>query len=258
MSKLASALIAASLLIVATVPVLAQDTGPTFVEVETFTVAPEDGPAFVEAVKKIVEAAKLANLDGEFRWSVYQDGDDYRAVSFHKNMAYFDDPAVWMRQFQGTPGEAVLTEAFGMFSGLDMRMTRSVARFVPEWSYQPGESGVTPGEQEGSVVFQTWVKNGQEEAYDENTKAIMAALKETDFAYPIFGHQVIMGDTDETYFVVLHDGLENFYGENSFANAIEKSGIGEKWGALFQARPGLTRGNDNYTSAYRADLSYRP
>ena len=85
------------------------------------TVAPGDAPQFEAAMLKYIEASKLAEIPEEFLFDVYQENDRYLMVSFPENMATFDEPEeAWVARFMGTPGEALVLEAFGIFGAFDV------------------------------------------------------------------------------------------------------------------------------------------
>ena len=148
-----------------------------------------------------------------------------------------------------------MQEAFAEFEDLWVTSTSQMAVHVEDWSYEP-EGGLEAGTQTGAVVFQTWVRPGMNEEYSENTEAVMGLMKEIGYPYPIYGHRVAMGDENLTFFVVLHDGLSDFYGAKSFGALIEASGAGERVSEVFEARGALTYNNDSYQVEWRRDLSY--
>ncbi len=102
------------------------------------------------------------------------------------------------------------------------------------------------------------MRPGSGEEYGESSAGIMAMLKEIGYPYPVYGHRVIMGEENLAYFVILHDGLGNFYGEKDFGNYLQAAGAGEKWSAHMDARGSLVFRNDMFQSQFRKDLSYTP
>ena len=258
MKRLASSLLAvAALLVAGAVPAQAQEEAPNLVSVGTITVTPAHSAQFGELVVKVVEAAKMSNLDAKHGWSVYQQGNEYHFVTWPENWASLDDQGAWVREVGAGDGADLMQEAFAEFEELWATSESHMAGWVEEWSHMP-EDGLQAGDHTGAVIFENWVRPGRGEEYGENTASLMKMLGETGFPYPIYGHRVLLGDESLTYFVVLHDGLSDFYGEKSFGAFIEAAGIGEEWAALFEARNDLIYANDNYQTTWRQDLSYLP
>lgn len=255
MKKFIPSLLAMGALVFLAPPTGAQEEAPQLVSIGTLTVVPSQVEEFAAVVTKVVEAAKMSNLDAKHGWATYQDGNDFHIVSWPENWAQLDDPNAFMREIGEGEGGALMQEAFTEFEELWVTSKSQMAVHVEEWSYEP-ENGLQGGEHTGAVVFQTWVRPGMNEEYSENTAAVMGLMSEIGFPYPIYGHRVAMGDENLTFFVVLHDGLSDFYGANSFGALIEAAGIGERWSEVFDARSGLTYDNDNYQLGWRQDLSY--
>ena len=252
---ISSTLAAAALLFFGALPARAQDP---YIQVQVLEVAPAEISAFVDAVHTLIEAAEAADLSADFGWSVYAEGNRFHVVTSHASMTEFEDEEAFVREFQGTEGEALLGEAFEQFSSLDITASNSLSRTMPEWSYMP-EDGMNEEDMQGVRVFQSWVRGGDnEEAFDENAKAAAALLGEMGWPYPVFASRVVFGEGGLITFAMVHDGLANVYGENAFDGYIETAGIGEKWGELFQARREMIRRNAVLDVTYRADLSYDP
>jgi quinol monooxygenase YgiN len=230
---------------------------PAFVSVEVFEVAPADQAGFTAAVRKIVRAAREAELAERFAWDVYQRDDVFQVVSWHASLTDFEDPDLWYRQFRDTPGQATIEEAFADMAGMDVHMTSAVHRAVSDWSYQPEDPAVEPGgPPTGIFVLHDRLAFGSEEAYAENTRKVMAMLGEVGYRYPVHGHRTVIGEGGQAIFAVLHDGEENFHGENDLAKLLEASGKGEAWGELMGERMSLLRDHETYNVTYRPDLSY--
>jgi hypothetical protein len=258
MKRLASSfLVVAALLVAGVLPAQAQEEAPTLVSVGTLSVTPAHSAQFGELVAKVVEAAKMSDLDAKYRWAVYQEGNKFRFVTWPENWASLDDQGAWVREVGAGEGGAMMQEAFAEFEELWVTSESHMAGMVEEWSYVP-EDGLQAGDHTGAVVFQTWVRPGMAEAYSENTAGIMTLMGEIGFPYPIYGHRVLLGDENLTYFVVLHDGLSDFYGEKSFGAFIEAAGVGEEWAAHFEARNELVYATDTWQSTWRQDMSYLP
>jgi hypothetical protein len=255
MKKLIPSVLAMAALVSAAPPAGAQEEAPQLVSIGVLSVVPSQVEQFAEIVGKVVEAAKMSNLDAKHGWATYQDGNDFHIVSWPENWAQLDDPNAFAREIGAGAGAELMQEAFGEFEELWVTSNSQMAVHVEEWSYMP-EDGLQVGDHTGAVVFETWVRPGMNEEYSENTEAVMGLMKEIGYPYPIIGHRVAMGDENRTFFVVLHDGLGDFYGAKSFGALIEASGIGESWSEVFEARSGLIYNNDSYQADWRQDLSY--
>jgi hypothetical protein len=201
-----------------------EEEGGELVQVTFLKVNPPDVGTFVQAVGKIVEAAKLANLGAEFGWNMWSTGPfDFAFTSTVGSMAEFDDPGAWMRQYAGTEGEAALQEAFGMFSGIQYRETvNRVEEYVPAWSrsteWDPSEMG-------GAHVAEVWLRPGSQQAFDEAVKEYLAFMDEMG---SVWGHRPRVGGSGQHTFVTPFDSQENFYGVNSFERIVKVQGAGER------------------------------
>lgn len=241
-------------------PALAQQEGvrTEYVFVQKFQVAPGDAATFLEAARMAVQAAGQADLARQYGWALYRDGFDFYLVEWPGSMAYFDDPQQWMRQFEGTPGHGTLMAALAMFEEVDMSSTSWVEATEPEWSYMPENPAVGPGDYRGVYVVQDWVRFGHQQAFAENTKAIMGLLGEVGYPYPVFGHRGVIADGGQVTFVVVHDGLDRFYGQNSLERLLAAAGKAEEWGRLMEARSPMLRKVASFTAAYLPEHSYEP
>lgn len=259
MKRLASLLAVAALLTAGVLPAHAQEAPepPNLTSVGTLTVTPAHSAQFAEVVAKVVEAATMSNLDAKYRWAVYQDGNKFHFITWPENWASLDDQGAWVREVGAGEGGALMQEAFDEFQELWVTSESHMAAQVEEWSYEP-EDGLQVGDHTGAVVFQAWVRPGMAEEYSENTAGIMGMLGEMGFPYPVFGYRVLIGDENQTYFVLLHDGLSDFYGEKSIGAFLEASGMGDAWGEHMNARNELMYANDMWQSTWRQDMSYMP
>lgn len=253
-----SLLAASALSLTATAPVLAQEGETTYVVATSYDVAPADAAAFEDVVMKVKQAAEEADLGYDFRWAVHQNGSVYEFVGWRTSMASFDDPNRFVDAFGGTAGEATFQEAAGMFAQLDIPTDMNVFVQVPEWTYWPSEGGVVPGEHAGLMVFQDWVRFASNQAFDENTRALIGILGEAGYPYPVIGHRSVIGEGGVASFVLLHDGLDQFYGENDLGKYLVEAGLAEKWGETIEARGAMMRKSMNHPTFFRPDLSYLP
>lgn len=253
-----SLLVATAPALVAAAPAQAQEGETSYAVVTTYDVASADAAAFEEVVMKVKQAAEEAGMGYEFRWAVHQNGSKYEFAGWRTTMGSFDNPNAFIEAMQGTPGEATMQEAFGMYAQLDVPTDMTVYVQVPEWTYWPAEGGVAPGEHAGLMVFVDWVPYANNQAFDENTRQLIAMLGEMGFPYPIMGHRTLIGEGGVATFVLLHDGLDKFYGENAMENYLSEAGLAEQWGEVIQARRGMMRRSMSYPSYFRPDLSYMP
>lgn len=260
MSRITTVLAAlAALALAGPVPAQAQDTDaeqPAFASVEVIEVVPAEVARFRGAVEKLAQAARKAGLEGRFDWDVYQKDGAFHIVSWHASLKDFEDEDLWYRQFEGTPGQATMEAAFGEIAGLNAKVRTDVHRHLPELSYMPDEPAIEPGKQRGIFLVQDWVAFGSEEAFRENTKAVLALLAEVGYRYPVYAHRTVIGDNGLFVLAVVHDGDANFHGVNSLQGLLEKAGKGEAWGKVMQERMSLLRDHETSSITYRPELSY--
>ena len=236
---------------------LAQDAGERgqLGEMVIWRVAPDAAAEFEAAIAKVTEAAKLANLGEEHAWHIWQDGFDYGLYGQVENMAEFDDPDAFMRAFQGTPGEAMLMDAFESFGSLDYEvLSREVIEAVPGWGYTVEQ----PVEINFAYMYESWMKPGTEMKADELTKEWVALLKETGYAYEAAGSRVHFGDVGRLVFFIWYDNQADYYGPNDIGKALEAKGLGAKWGDFITRWNALITRFEQSTWTYRAGLSYAP
>jgi hypothetical protein len=225
-------------------------------EILTWKVEPADAPAFEAAVRKIVAAATEAKLSRSYGWFFYNELYDYTLVYPVKNMAYFDDPQQWERQFQGTPGEKMLGEAFQAFGDLRYRIVEhEVLEEVADWSYAPASP---PAQAPWAHVDNFWVKPGKEQQFDALTKEFVQFVKENGYAYAVDGHRVHFGDQQKTVFVTFFDSKDAFYGRNGLDALVTRKKVQEKWADMIRRLSLVVSDIEHFDSRYRPDLSYWP
>lgn len=258
MRRIASAvLVAAGIMATASAPALAQEDEGAFWKVTTYKVPPPFAQQFSDAVEKAVEAAKLAELGPEWGWMVYTENSNFHVVTRHESLADLDDEEAWSRQFAGTAGEATLQEAFAMFQEVHGFTVEShITRSLPAWSYEPAEASFGEDGPDGVMLYQSHLMPGTSEAYGANTIALMDMFREMGYPYPIYANRVVVGDESMVYFVMPYDDLANVYGENSIGSWLEKTGMGEKWGALFEERRPMQMDTNSFSMSYASGLSY--
>lgn len=232
--------------------------GGDLAQVMTFEVAPSDVYAFQNTMTKLVSAARQAELAANFGWHMWTDQlGSYTLVYPVPNMAYFDDEEQWMRQYQGTPGEATLMAAFEEFATLDARVTASeVVEQVPNWTHEPA----TPTEWNHTEVHTFWLKPGEPNMmkFDALVQEFMAFFKTVENPYAVWGHRVRMGDVGRTFFVVAFDNKPAFYGENSIEHIAEQKGMLEQWNQLLSRLPALIIKAETTTHDFLPDMTYMP
>jgi hypothetical protein len=260
MRRIATALlVGAGIMAAASAPALAQEDEGAFWKVTTYKVPPPFAENFSDAVEKAVEAAKLAELGPEWGWMVYTENSNFHVVTRHESLADLDDDEAWSRQFAGTAGEATLQEAFGMFQEVHGYTVEShITRSLPAWSYEPAEMAFGEDGPEGVMLYRSHVMPGNMEAYGENTVALMDVFREMNYPYAVWANRIVVGDETMVYYVMPYDDLSKVYGENSIMSWLEKTGMGEKWGALFDERRPMQMSTDSFSMSYASELSYWP
>jgi hypothetical protein len=229
--------------------------GPQYREITQFEVSPGDAAAFEMAIEKIVTAAEQAGLSADFGWLFYRDGSDFTLVYPIESMAYFDDEQQWMRQFQGTPGEALLMEAFGEFTGLHYSSSSHVIKVNPEHTYRPA----TPIENPNYVqVIRNWVAPGQQEAHAENTVKLLALIEEVGWPYEVYAFETVIGDGGLRVYVIPYDDKALYYGDNSLSAYLAQNEKAEAWEALVVERRKLLRDSDDLEMELVPAMTYMP
>lgn len=233
----------------------AEYEGPMFSEVIEFDVSPGDAAGFEMAMKKIVEAAELAELPADYGWMFFRNGSKFTLVYPVESMAYFDDEEQWMRQFSDTPGEATLMEAFGMFDGLDYSSKSMVHKRNLAHSYMPPNPIENPN---NVMVFMNWLKPGKQEAHAENTAALMQIISDIEWRYAVHAYDGVIGDGGLRLYVVPFDDMVTFYGEGSLQAYLAQHEKVEEWGALMGKRMKLIRAMDSMDYEFVPGMTYQP
>jgi hypothetical protein len=224
--------------------------------VQTIKVMPTDARAYEAVMVKMAEAAELAGLSDEYGWTFMNTAFTYTMVFPFEDFAHWDDPQQWLRQFQGTEGEAILQDAIQEFHRLDTRVAASeVLEHVKEWSYEP-EAAV--GTMAFANITEFWLKPGREPQYGELVKDVVAVLEEIDYPYAVTGHRVHFGDSGRTVFVTWYDDRASYYGVNSLDRLlIEKEAMG-RWGELLSRLPELVLDVSDRDATIKPRMSYWP
>ncbi|MFQ5704228.1 MAG: hypothetical protein ACE5HT_09415 [Gemmatimonadales bacterium] len=253
------AMLAFSLMLVLAIPgsLLGQGSEPPsdIVVVTTIRVLPKDAARFGEAVGKIVQAAKEANLGAEFGWSVWTDQFTYDIVGTEKNMAALDgSDGRWMEQFEGTPGRATLEAAFEALNEIPSENLGSeIVQVVPGWSYKLDEISPGPGFAE---VCEYAIAAGMEEKFDAVYKNYIAISKRLDYPYPHIGHRFRYGSPARHVGVTIYDTKEHFFGKNDIERLVEQKGETEAWGKLIEDFLPTVTGVECKHTVYVPEMSY--
>jgi len=231
-----------------------QETGQLY-QVTTWNADPASSLGFEEAVKLFVSAAEKAN--SPFKWAFWQKGTQYMIVYPVDAFAYFDDPGQFMRSLAGTPGEADVEKAMGMWPDLHMTVVSDeISELKEDWSYMVESFDM---ETITAAHFDImWTKPNTEEAWDKLNKDWVTFFRELGSPYPYHGHSVRFGDTGRTVYVTFIDNLSDFYGKNDLEKLIEDKGMGEGWMKLGDAFNATVQRWDHYIMDYRRDMSYWP
>jgi hypothetical protein len=247
--------VAALLAVSFTTPSAIAQTDGSLSQVVKFKVDPPDMADWMQALGMITEAARMSNLDEQFGWSFFEaDPFEFVMVANVEAMSDFDDPQAWMRQFEGTAGQPLLQEAFGILSNVRYRMTTSrVEERVSDWSYQTDfdMESVT-----GASVIEVWIRAGHEEAFEEVLMDYLGFVKEMGYVYPIAGHRPRIGGTGEHTFVTFIDLQENYYGKNALYRIAQARGAGEQLQELMMRFAEHMLDAETYDVSWLSEMSY--
>jgi hypothetical protein len=230
-------------------PVLlhAQQAPPPFTSVGIFHVPVSDSPRFEEAVRGIVDAAGKAKLKARWGWEMWQSDNRYAVVSGLQSMGEMDDPMFWMKQFNNTPGQAALMQAFQKFNGMKLKEESEVMMQVKEWSYMPASG---PPQQPGwALVGEYWQVSGSDEQYDRVVKDAIAFLKSINYPFMIIGNRTPVGQR-RAQFVIVHSDPARYAAEDARLNNHPQ------WQALVARFMPLLADMKTTTWRSRRELSY--
>jgi hypothetical protein len=231
-----------------------EETGQLY-QVTTWNADPASSQGFEEAVKLFVSAAEKAN--SPYKWAFWQKGSQYMIVYPVDAFAYFDDPGQFMRSLAGTPGEADVEKAMGMWPNLHMTVVSDeMAELKEDWSYMVESFDM---ETMTAAHFDImWTKPNTQEAWDQLNKDWVTFFRDLGHPYPYNGHSVRFGDTGRTVYVTFIDNLADYYGKNDLMTMIEAKGMGERWEGFLEQLGKTVRSWDHYDMTYRRDMSYWP
>jgi hypothetical protein len=239
-----------------TSPTVAQEERGQLWDVQTIKVRPDHMDEFMEAVGTIKAAAEAANLAPEWGWHVWTEDFDVHLASMASDMASFDDPEAWMRQFEGTPGQEMVAGAMTklMTEIAAQPGNRELYEHMEAWSYAP-EAPVYE-QPAGAYRHDFWIKPGMAEAFEKVIKDIMAFQMENGAFYSVEGHRVHFGDAGKATFLVVHGGWADFYGKNSFEAQVEAAGKAAAWEEIMTALRDCITAYESSQMEYVPDLSY--
>jgi hypothetical protein len=222
------------------------------------TVNPADAAQFEAAIGKLAEAAKLANLGADYTWYVFNDMFDYTIVLPFEEFAMWDDPSRQMvRQFAGTPGEALAQEAFAAFSEVSgVSGSSEVVISVPAWTYMPT---VTDGPTELGFVHvdEQWIQSQDEGSYSKLAEQYLKLCESVGYPYQIIGHNTLFGETRKML-VTFIDDLGSYYGSNNLPSLLAEKGRSAEYAELMQNWSSIAVRHKHYNLRYRSELSYDP
>jgi hypothetical protein len=201
--------------------------------VVTFEVDPADAAKFQGIAEKIVRAAGQASIDDEYGWTFWNNWYTYTLVS-RFDRAELDNPELWMKRFEGTPGRATLMEAFQELRGVTLRgVTEELLEVMPEWGYTP-QGYTQPATMPATTrvhVHEFWLKPGVELEWNALVKDFMTFFGEIGYPYPIEGHRVRFGE-GRSVFVTVYTSPGEYFGPNSIESLAQARNAGDRWGQL--------------------------
>ncbi|MGQ0816145.1 MAG: hypothetical protein ACT4O1_17080 [Gemmatimonadota bacterium] len=227
---------------------IAQDAPAPYTGVTAFDVPVNEVMRFEEAARQIVDAAGKAKLKRQFGWGIWQNANTYAVVGEMQKIGELDDPMMWMRQFENTPGQSVLMQAFGKFTGMHYREENEVLQFMPAWSYMP--AGMTqPPSYAWAEVAEYWMVAGSDEQYEQLVKEALAVLRSINYPFMIAGYRTPVGKR-RNQFVVLYDDPGRYAAAQA---SLEKN---PQWQALGVRFMGIVSDMQMTVWRFRPELSF--
>ncbi len=254
-------ILALALLLILAVPshLVGQDTNSEgeIVVVTSLRVLPKDVERFGAGVQKIVQAAEQANLGADFGWSVWTDQFVYHIVGTENNMAALDGgDERWMKQFEGTPGQATLAAAFEELSDIpSQNLGSEITQVVPAWTYGLDKIPEQPGFAE---VCEYSIAAGMEENFDGVYKDFIGIITTLGYPYGHIGHRFRFGSPASHVGVTIYDTKEYFFGQNDLERLVEQKGMGDAWSKLIADFLPTVTAVDCSHVAYVPEMSYQP
>jgi len=252
---------AAALLLAASLPhaVAAQEASPggQKMNVTEYRLLPADAARFEAVAGELVNAAREINLDAGYGWFYWNDAFDYTLVYPFENMAYWDDPDQWIRQYQGTSAETNVQELFEEFATIQLEVTENVIlETVPNWSYLLEEA--VSSEQSAFVLANNiWLENGSEMKWDALAQDYVALLAEIEYPYPTIGYRVLFGGGAAIRYVTLYDSKVAYYGTNSMDRLVEAKGRMATWEDILERYTLMAAKEEVAHGAAKPNMGYR-
>jgi hypothetical protein len=225
--------------------------------VVTYRVLPADASRLEGLGEKVVAAAREINLDAGYGWWYWNNVFDYTLVYPFENMAYWDDPEQWARQFQGTAAEEKANKLFGEFATISLQVTANeILETVPSWSYllADAESSVQPAFIEISDIS---IKSGKEMEWDALAQEFAALLAEIEYPYPTIGYRVMFGGAGRMIYVTLYDSREAFFGSNALDRLIEAKGQTATWSDMMDRYVAMAVQQEVHHGVAKPNMGYR-
>ena len=227
-------------------------TGPSpYSTVSGFEVPLPHAARFEEAIRQIVDAAQRARLKPESGWGVWQNDNTYAVVSGMQKIAEFDDPNRFMRQFEQTPGQAVLMQALQKLTGIPYREETEVLQYVAEWSYAPSNAPTAMTANTWVEVIEYWALPGMDAQFDAATKEAIGILRSTNYPFVVLGNRTPIGKRRVQFVVVIDDLAKHA----AVQDRLEKNPQWQAMGARFR---NLVVDVQTSRWRYRPELSYSP
>jgi hypothetical protein len=253
--------VAAALLLATVLPhaLAAQEASPggQKVNVTDYRLLPSDASRFEAVTEELVNAARGINLDPKYGWFYWNDAFDYTLVYPFENMAYWDDPDQWFRQYQGTAAETKVQELFEEFATIQWEVTENaILETVPNWSYLL-EDAVSNEQSAFVMANNIWIKNGSEMEWDALAQDYVALLAEIEYPYPTIGYRVLFGGGAAIRYVTLYDSKVAYYGTNSMDRLVEAKGLTETWNDILERYAMMAAKEDVVHGAAKPNMGYR-
>lgn len=225
--------------------------------VQTSRVLPTDAARYEALTEELAGIAMEIELDPGYGWWFWNDVFDYQLVYPFENMAYWDDPDQWARQFMGTIADERISELFQEFSTITSEITASeVLETVPNWSYLLDVAGSS--EQFAFVeVTDIWLNPGTAMDWEALAKDWVEFLAAAEYPYPVLGYRCMFGCGSNAMLVTLYDNREAYYGVNSLERLVEEKGLGEAFMDIVQRYVQMAARQEISHGAARPGMGYR-
>jgi hypothetical protein len=231
--------------------------GSSKLNVSVSRVLPADAARYEMLVEELVSVAREINLDPGYGWFFWNNVFDYTLVYPFENMAYWDDPDQWVRQFQGASAETKVNEIFEEFATISLEViSNEILETVPNWSHLLEEAAAS--EQSAFIeVTDIWIQGGKAMEWDALAQEYASFLAEIEYPYPTIGYRVLFGADERVVYVTLYDSREEFYGVNSLDRLIEAKAGTATWSAMWERYISMAARQEVHSGAARPNMGYR-